>query len=109
ALLYNAAQAHRVAGNKQRALLLYQNYLRVYGKQVKNRDEVERHIQTLQRAIDSEVQSQTAPPTETIGPSASSTGQPRPQPATEPRTGTVPPSGTSAAPATQPSLTPAVA
>ena len=31
ALLYNAAQAQRLAGNKQRALLLYQNLLRVYG------------------------------------------------------------------------------
>src|SRR2546423_15501010 len=68
ALLYNAAQAHRIAGNKQRALLLYQNYLRVYGKQVGNRDEVERHIATLKKAIDVEVQSQTSPPTGTLGP-----------------------------------------
>src|SRR5215831_10307221 len=32
ALLYNAAQAHRLAGNKERALTLYQSYLRVYGR-----------------------------------------------------------------------------
>ena len=31
AVLYNAAQAHRLAGNKQRALDLYQSYLRMYG------------------------------------------------------------------------------
>ena len=54
ALLYNAAQAHRVAGNKQRALLLYQNYLRVYGAQVQNRDEVQRHIDSCARRIESD-------------------------------------------------------
>ena len=30
ALLYNAAQAYRLAGNKQRALELYRNYVRLY-------------------------------------------------------------------------------
>jgi tetratricopeptide (TPR) repeat protein len=63
ALLYNAAQAHRVAGNKPRALLLYQNYLRVYGSQVSNRAEVQRHIATLKQAIEVEQQSQSSPPT----------------------------------------------
>src|SRR5262245_53593139 len=40
ALLYNAAQAHRLAGNKERALILYRNYLRIYAKKEK-RGEVE--------------------------------------------------------------------
>ena len=31
-MLYNAAQAHRLAGDRQRALELYRNYLRVYGR-----------------------------------------------------------------------------
>ena len=38
ALLYNAAQAHRLAGNKERALALYQSYLRVYGNGDKRAD-----------------------------------------------------------------------
>jgi tetratricopeptide (TPR) repeat protein len=62
ALLYNAAQAHRLAGNKQRALLLYQNYLRIYGSQVRNTDEVKRHIANLKAAIASDEQSQSSPP-----------------------------------------------
>ena len=48
ALLYNAAQAHRLAGHKTRALLLYQNYLRVYGKDVQNREDVVRLIEGLE-------------------------------------------------------------
>lgn len=62
ALLYNAAQAQRLAGNKARALLLYQNYLRLFQDQP-NRPEVERHITELQHAIESEKQAQSAPPT----------------------------------------------
>jgi len=42
ALLFNAAQAHRQASNKKRALVLYQNYIRLYGNRVSNRAEVER-------------------------------------------------------------------
>jgi tetratricopeptide (TPR) repeat protein len=64
ALLYNAAQAHRLANNKERALLLYQNLLRVYGQKIGNRDEVQRHIATLRQAIEVENQSRTSPPTE---------------------------------------------
>src|SRR5437868_11164311 len=40
ALLFNAAQAHRQAGNKRRALALYQNYVKLYGNRVSNRVEV---------------------------------------------------------------------
>src|SRR5262245_9233952 len=46
ALLYNAAQAHRLAGNKERALTLYRNYSRVYGKREKRAD-VEARIEEL--------------------------------------------------------------
>jgi tetratricopeptide (TPR) repeat protein len=62
ALLYNAAQAHRLAGNKQRALFLYQNYLRYFPK-VPNRAEVQKHVDNLQAAIASEKQATTTPPT----------------------------------------------
>ncbi len=63
ALLYNAAQSHRLAGNKPRALLLYQNYLRLFDKQ-RNRDEVQRHIVALNAAIESDKRATASPPTE---------------------------------------------
>ena len=50
AVLYNAAQAHRLAGNKQRALDLYQSYLRMYGTD--KRAEIEKHIENLKQAIE---------------------------------------------------------
>jgi hypothetical protein len=83
ALLYNSAQAHRLAGNKERALLLYQNYLRIY-KNESNADEVRRHIANLQKAIESDHTTQTSPPTSTrpIGGT----------PPSEPNTSTSPPS-----------------
>jgi hypothetical protein len=64
ALLYNAAQAHRLAGNKERALSLYENYLRVYGKRDK-REEVETHIAELKQAIEHDKAVATSPPTGT--------------------------------------------
>ena len=51
ALLYNAAQSHRLAGNKQRALTLYQNYLRVYGRD-ERRPQIELRIEELKKAIE---------------------------------------------------------
>src|SRR5579871_343441 len=91
ALLYNAAQAHRLAGNKERALLLYQNYLRVY-KQVPNRAEVEGHIAALQQAISAEASTKTAPPISTTKPTLTA---PAPPPAPESPARSTPPSTTS--------------
>jgi tetratricopeptide (TPR) repeat protein len=68
ALLYNAAQAHRLAGNKPRALFLYQNYLRYFPTQ-SNRAEVQRHVENLQAAIEAEQKAKTTPPTESKQPS----------------------------------------
>ena len=51
ALLYNAAQSHRLAGNKQRALTLYQNYLHVYGRD-ERRAQIEMRIEELKKAIE---------------------------------------------------------
>ena len=45
-----------IAGNKWRALLLYQSYLRVFGDQVTNADDVKRRIITLKQAIDAEIE-----------------------------------------------------
>jgi tetratricopeptide (TPR) repeat protein len=66
AILYNAAQAHRAAGDKRRALELYQSYLRVFGSDIRNRDEVQRHINALKQAIASEESAQRSPPVEPI-------------------------------------------
>jgi tetratricopeptide (TPR) repeat protein len=88
ALLYNAAQAHRIAGNKQRALLLYENDLRVYGSRISNRAEVQRHIEELRAAIEVEQRAATSPPTTPVplgGTSGSAKPEPaRPEPAPEP-------------------------
>jgi tetratricopeptide (TPR) repeat protein len=69
ALLYNAAQAHRLAGNKPRALLLYQNYLRIFPNRP-NKAEVQRHIAALKAAIEADASSRTAPPVEPMLPTA---------------------------------------
>ena len=65
ALLYNAAQAYRLMGDKPRALTLYQNYFRLYGDQIPNRDEVAHQIDQLKEAIAGDEASKTAPPTGT--------------------------------------------
>ncbi len=62
-LLYNAAQAHRLAGNKKRALLLYENYLRLFGAKIVNRDEVSRLIAQLKTALAADESAATSPPT----------------------------------------------
>jgi tetratricopeptide (TPR) repeat protein len=53
ALLYNAAQAQRMAGNKARALLLYENYLRFY-EDAPNRAETQKFITQLKAALEAE-------------------------------------------------------
>jgi tetratricopeptide (TPR) repeat protein len=53
ALLYDAAQAHRLAHHNERALQLYKSYLRLF-ENVPNRDEVERKINALEQTIANE-------------------------------------------------------
>jgi tetratricopeptide (TPR) repeat protein len=60
-VLFDAAQAHRLAGNKQKALVLYQNYLRMFGER-DNRSTVEKRIAELKQAIDLDRASATSPP-----------------------------------------------
>ena len=80
AILYNAAQAHRLAGNKPKALVLYQNYLRLFGEQT-NSSEVERRIGELKTAIEAEQAAKTNPPTGLLNdkgePPASAASAPR--------------------------------
>jgi hypothetical protein len=61
ALLYNAAQSHRLAGNKQRALTLYQNYLHVYGRD-ERRAQIELRIEELKKAIEKDRTEVPVPP-----------------------------------------------
>jgi hypothetical protein len=64
ALLYDAAQAHRLAGNKERALALYQSYLRVYGRDALAAS-IDARIDELKKAIATDAArapSATAPP-----------------------------------------------
>jgi tetratricopeptide (TPR) repeat protein len=51
ALLYNAAQAFRLAGNKERAVDLYLAYLRNYGDQGGKQAEAERFVTQLRQEI----------------------------------------------------------
>ncbi len=48
ALLYNAAQAHRRSGNRQRAMELYRSFLQVFPR-AENRALAERHLHELER------------------------------------------------------------
>jgi uncharacterized membrane protein len=64
ALLYNAAQAHRLAGNKERALALYKNYLRLYAKKEQH-PEVQARIDELEKAIEHDKAIAAKPPNTT--------------------------------------------
>jgi tetratricopeptide (TPR) repeat protein len=67
ALLYNAAQSYRLAGNKERALELYESYLRVYGGNKKDaRPDVDGHIKQLKEAIERDRAATTSPPMNTL-------------------------------------------
>jgi tetratricopeptide (TPR) repeat protein len=53
ALLYDAAQAYRLAGNRPRALELYRNYLRLYPSR-QNADEARNQVAALTKAFEDE-------------------------------------------------------
>jgi hypothetical protein len=66
ALLYNAAQAYRLAGNKERALELYESYVRVYTSKKDMRPDIEGHIKQLKEAIERDKAAATSPPITTM-------------------------------------------
>jgi hypothetical protein len=66
ALLYSAAQAYRLAGDKERALTLYEAYLTTYGG-TEERAEIEFRIDQLRKAIASEAVSKEPPKTTNQG------------------------------------------
>ena len=61
ALLYDAAQAYRLAGNRPRALELYRNYLRLYPDR-QNADEARNQVAALTKAIEEEKALPPSPP-----------------------------------------------
>jgi tetratricopeptide (TPR) repeat protein len=61
ALLYNCAQAYRLAGNRDRALELYRNYLRLYPDR-SNAEEARSQVAALSKALENERHAAVAPP-----------------------------------------------
>jgi tetratricopeptide (TPR) repeat protein len=65
ALLFNAAQSRRLAGENQKALVLYKNFLNLYPDS-KQAPTVREQISKLQDAIAAEEKAKTAPPINTV-------------------------------------------
>jgi tetratricopeptide (TPR) repeat protein len=67
ALLYNAAQASRLAGLHRQALLLYKNYVNFYPRE-RNVADARAHVARLEPLVAQEEQAKNAPPTATTEP-----------------------------------------
>jgi len=76
ALLYNAAQAYRMAGNQQRALQLYRNFVRLYADNPRTED-ARNHAAALEKVIATGGPAAVAPP-----PTGTSTAPATPAPVT---------------------------
>ena len=98
ALLYDAAQAYRLAGNRRRALELYRNYLRLYPDR-QNADEARNQVATLTKAIEEEMAGPpvAAPPTPAPSPPVAPIATP--SPVSPPALSPAPPPALSSAPA----------
>lgn len=68
ALLWDAAQAHREAGNRARAIELLRNYVHVYGGQAENGADVHKLIDELQAQEDAARRPAAAPAAATAAP-----------------------------------------
>lgn len=77
ALLFNAAQSRRLAGDNEKALILYKNYLQFHPR-ARNIDEVNDQIQKLEEAIAAAEKAKTAPPIGTVEPSPPPKDEPAP-------------------------------
>jgi tetratricopeptide (TPR) repeat protein len=77
ALLFNAAQSRRLAGENQKALVLYKNFLHLYPTSP-NIPAVREQIDKLQEAIAADNKAKTSPPTTTV--------EPKNEPKSEPTT-----------------------
>ncbi len=97
ALLYDAAQAYRLAGNRPRALELYRNYLRLYPNR-QNAEEARTQVAALTKAIEDE---KSAAPPVASSPAPAVGATPVPPPPVTPIVSVAPPS-----PAPPPALAP---
>jgi tetratricopeptide (TPR) repeat protein len=79
AILYNAAQAYRLAGKKERALELYRSYRRVYGRRAEHAADVDKHITELEKAIESDRRASSAESTDLATFEGSPGAMPAPQ------------------------------
>lgn len=78
ALLFNAAQSRRLAGENQKALVLYKNFLQLYPSSPQI-GAVREQIDKLQEAIAAEEKAKTSPPTSTVEPKSNVGEAPPPQ------------------------------
>jgi len=97
ALLYNAAQAFRLAGNQGRALELYRNYLRLYPNG-SNADEARAQVAALTEAVESAAAPQAPVPAPPPAPAAAPRSAGAPPPALVPPPAPPPPIVFSSAP-----------
>jgi tetratricopeptide (TPR) repeat protein len=98
ALLFNLAQAHRLAGHSQQAIYLYRNYLRQV-PQAKNRAAVEAQIKKLEsEPVVVSPPEQTEAPATTPAPLPAPAAQPVPRPVVQPAPVVAPVTATQAAP-----------
>ena len=97
ALLYDAAQAYRLAGNRPRALELYRNYLRLYPNR-QNAEEARTQVAALTKALEDE---KSAAPPVASSPAPAVGATPVPPPPVTPIVSVAPPS-----PAPPPALAP---
>jgi tetratricopeptide (TPR) repeat protein len=111
ALLYNAAQSHRLGGNKERALKLYESYLHVYGKKNSRAEEVQKHIDDLKAAMEHDKAAAPSAPGVAPPPSAAGAKAAPPATALPPQAATTPPTppATASPTATSPPPQPATA
>jgi hypothetical protein len=61
AILYNAAQAHRLAGHNARALELYESLLRMYGDRIGEQQQILEHVRQLRAIVAAEPANGAAP------------------------------------------------
>ncbi len=82
ALLFNAAQAQRLGGNREKALIMYKNFVRLYPDNP-NATEAQAQIEKLKTAIDADEKAKTSPPTSTVesGDKSLTGSAPAPEPA----------------------------
>ncbi len=79
ALLFNAAQARRLASENEKALILYKNYAQLYPK-AKNIPDVREQITKCEEAIAAASKAKTSPPIGTVEPEKPMTEPPKVQP-----------------------------